>query len=130
MGKGAVTIMRAKKTSLKHRLHCDNDQFVDFVSSLLTYDQMQRPTAIESMKHPWLADNNCDVDQFQRGLVGLPPKPRENKADNQSNSVARSSRKVPPKRMLSSKGKVVAKPAAPRVNNATQKTRVKPGSAI
>jgi len=110
-------------------MHVEDDSFVDFVESLLTYDQMARPSAVEALKHPWLADNTCDVVQFERGLQGQPPKAREGPAPT-NNSIARNQKKIPPKRMLSSKGKVVAKPAAPRVNNATQKTRVKPGSAI
>jgi len=32
--KGTVTIMRAKKTSVKHRLHTDDDEFVDFVTQV------------------------------------------------------------------------------------------------
>ena len=135
--------MRAKKTTLKHRMHVEDDTFVDFVSSLLTYDQMGRPSAVEALKvttilhtrpyyphpsnstkyapaptyaslyagtascivlalariacplahpspitdldldlqHPWLADNNCDVEQFERGLQGQPPKPRDGPKD-------------------------------------------------
>ena len=38
--------------------------------------------------------------------------------------------KKPPKRLASSKGKVVAKPEKPRTNNATKKARHKPGASI
>merc|ERR1711988_1048193 len=101
--KGAVTIMRAKKTTLKHRMHVQDDVFVDFVESLLTYDQMARPSALDALKHPWLADNNCDVEQFHRGLLTE----RQTRDTGSTSSVLRgSSKKIPPKRMLSSKGKV------------------------
>jgi serine/threonine protein kinase len=54
--KGTVTIMRAKKTSVKHRLHTDDDVFVDFVSHLLQYDQTKRPSALEALRHPFLCE--------------------------------------------------------------------------
>ena len=41
---------RTIQTTLKHRMHVDDDVFVDFVESLLTYDQMARPSAIEALK--------------------------------------------------------------------------------
>ena len=39
-------------------------------------------------------------------------------------------KKDPPQRLKSTKGKVVAKPEKPRANNATKKSRAKPGAAI
>ena len=54
--KGTVTIMRAKKTSLKHRLHTDDEDLVDFVSQLLQYDQTKRPSALEALRHPFVCE--------------------------------------------------------------------------
>jgi serine/threonine protein kinase len=49
-----VHILVAKKTTLKQRIGCDDDMFVDFVRWLLEVDPMKRPTAKQAMNHPWL----------------------------------------------------------------------------
>merc|ERR1712070_417727 len=43
-----------KKTSLRHRMHCDDEHFLNFLYSLLTVDPADRPTAKEALQHPWL----------------------------------------------------------------------------
>lgn len=44
-----------KATSLRHRVSFkDDDLFIDFLSSLLTFDPKRRPTAAEALCHPWL----------------------------------------------------------------------------
>jgi serine/threonine protein kinase len=45
----------AKKTTLKHRMGCDDDMFVDFVRWLLEVDPTKRPSAKEALTHPWLS---------------------------------------------------------------------------
>jgi len=44
-----------KKTSLKARLKTDNALFLDFLAQLLRVRPLDRPTASEALKHPWLA---------------------------------------------------------------------------
>lgn len=46
--------IKPKRTSLKARLKCEDDEFVDFLSSLLIVDSEKRPTAHEALKHGWL----------------------------------------------------------------------------
>jgi len=43
-----------KRTTLRHRLQCNDALFVDFVSLLCTVDPNERPTATEALEHPWL----------------------------------------------------------------------------
>lgn len=71
--KGTVTIMRAKKTTLRHRLHTDDDEFIDFVGSLLTYDQIARPSALEALRHPFICHNDeimQELEEFETDLRG------------------------------------------------------------
>jgi serine/threonine protein kinase len=52
-----IHILVPKKTTLKHRLKCDDPYFIDFVRWLLEIDPTKRPSAKEAMMHPWL--NEC-----------------------------------------------------------------------
>lgn len=47
-------IIIPKRSCLKKRLHCQDDNFVDFVKTLLTIDPNNRPSAKEALNHPWL----------------------------------------------------------------------------
>ena len=49
-----VHILVTKKTTLKQRIGCDDENFIDFVRWLLEVDPMKRPTAKEALNHPWL----------------------------------------------------------------------------
>ena len=51
-----IQIMVSKKTTLKHRLKCDDPYFLDFVRWLLEIDPTKRPSAKEAMQHPWLTE--------------------------------------------------------------------------
>lgn len=51
-----VHILVAKKTTLKQRMACDDDNFVDFVRWLLEIDPLKRPTAKQALTHPWLTE--------------------------------------------------------------------------
>ena len=43
-----------KKTSLKKRIRCDDENFLDFLKKLLTVDPNLRLSAKEALKHKWL----------------------------------------------------------------------------
>ena len=45
-----------KKSSLKHRLACDDIMFVDFIRWCLEIDPHRRPTAKEALNHPWFTE--------------------------------------------------------------------------
>jgi serine/threonine protein kinase len=139
--KGTVTIMRAKKTSIKHRLHTEDEDFVDFVSHLLQYDQTKRPSALEALRHPFLCENkdgSTTAELFEEELrnAGINDVGGGRASSAQTNKKVASSEtgrmanKKPPQRLKSTKGKVVAKPEKPRVNNATKKARMKPGASF
>ena len=51
-----IHILVSKKTTLKHRLKCDDAYFIDFVRWLLEIDPTKRPSAKEAMQHPWLTE--------------------------------------------------------------------------
>lgn len=51
-----IHILVPKKTTLKHRLKCEDAYFVDFVRWLLEVDPTKRPSAKEAMQHPWLTE--------------------------------------------------------------------------
>ena len=57
-----IHILVPKKTTLKHRLKCDDPYFVDFVRWLLEIDPTKRPSAKEAMNHPWLQECNYQID--------------------------------------------------------------------
>jgi serine/threonine protein kinase len=51
-----IQILVPKKTTLKHRLKCDDPYFLDFVRWLLEIDPTKRPSAKEALSHPWLTE--------------------------------------------------------------------------
>ena len=53
MGKKKMHVIVPKRTLLKNRLHCDDQQFIDFLRYLLKIDPNERPTAEEALNHPW-----------------------------------------------------------------------------
>ena len=57
-----VHILVTKKTTLKQRMACDDEQFVDFVRWLLEIDPMKRPTAKEALNHPWLSESKYVIE--------------------------------------------------------------------
>ena len=54
VGRGQITLLYPKKTTLRHRLNAFDDDFTHFINYLLTWDPMQRPTAAQALEHPWL----------------------------------------------------------------------------
>jgi serine/threonine protein kinase len=57
-----IHILVAKKTTLKKRLKCDDQHFVDFVRWLLEVDPLKRPTAKEALTHPWLTECQYEME--------------------------------------------------------------------
>ena len=57
-----IHILVAKKTTLKKRLKCDDQHFVDFVRWLLEVDPLKRPTAREALTHPWLTECQYEME--------------------------------------------------------------------
>lgn len=59
---GGFALVYPKKTTLRARLHVgpqatrDEEEFADFVGSLLDLDWRRRLTATRALQHPWLAD--------------------------------------------------------------------------
>ena len=53
VGKKKMHVIVPKRTLLKNRLHCDDQQFIDFLRCLLKIDPNERPTAEEALNHPW-----------------------------------------------------------------------------
>ena len=53
VGKKKMHVIVPKRTLLKNRLHCDDQQFIDFLRYLLKIDPNERPTAEEALNHPW-----------------------------------------------------------------------------
>lgn len=49
-----VRVVLPKKSSLKQRMRIDDELFLTFLSSLLSIDPCQRPTAQEALDHPWM----------------------------------------------------------------------------
>jgi serine/threonine protein kinase len=43
-----------KKSSIRQRMRCTDDLFVDFLETLLTLDPAKRPGSAEALRHPWL----------------------------------------------------------------------------
>lgn len=52
---GRTDILQPKKTSLSHRVPTEDAEAIDFISCLLQIDPGKRPTALEALDHPWLA---------------------------------------------------------------------------
>uniref|UniRef100_A0A7S2W3H0 Protein kinase domain-containing protein n=1 Tax=Rhizochromulina marina TaxID=1034831 RepID=A0A7S2W3H0_9STRA len=101
----------------------EDEVFIDFVATLLRYDQISRPSALEALRHPFLAETEealREVEEFETELRGG--------SDARSDKNAKAGKR-PPRRLTSTKGKVVAKPSTPRMNNATKKSRLKPGGS-
>ena len=57
---GGITLLYPKKTTLRHRLNAFDDNFIDFINYLLTWDPEQRPTADQALEHPWLQSAPTD----------------------------------------------------------------------
>ena len=79
--KKRLLVLVPKRTSLKARLKCDDQDFVDFIHCLLELDKEKRPTAVEAMKHPWFFKKY--PDGINEVKVELPreqtnPKKKEN----------------------------------------------------
>ena len=53
VGKKKMHVIVPKRTLLKNRLHCDDQNFIDFLRYLLKIDPNERPTAEEALNHPW-----------------------------------------------------------------------------
>lgn len=51
-----IHVLVPKKTTLKHRLKCDDPYFIDFLKWLLDIDPTKRPSAKEALQHPWLTE--------------------------------------------------------------------------
>jgi hypothetical protein len=51
--------MSPVRTSLRVRLQCDDDGFLDFLAALLTLDPEKRPSAAVALQHPWLRPENA-----------------------------------------------------------------------
>jgi serine/threonine protein kinase len=47
------------RSSLRVRLQCNDDGFLDFLACLLTLDPEKRPTAALALQHPWLRPENA-----------------------------------------------------------------------
>ena len=63
-----VHILVTKKTTLKQRIGCDDDLFIDFVRWLLEIDPLKRPTAKEAMTHPWLSQAKYEIKEHWKYL--------------------------------------------------------------
>ena len=53
VGKKKMHVIVPKRTLLKNRIHCDDQNFIDFLRYLLKIDPNERPTAEEALNHPW-----------------------------------------------------------------------------
>ena len=53
VGKKKMHVIVPKRTLLKNRLHCEDQNFIDFLRYLLKIDPNERPTAEEALNHPW-----------------------------------------------------------------------------
>jgi len=117
---------------------------------MLAYDQTKRPSALEALKHPFVCQQNAggtdgtldsaDVYEaelrnaaagtlggasYASGGGGSGAVTPKKMSGSETGRFAK--KKDPPQRLKSTKGKVVAKPEKPRTNNATKKSRMKPG---
>jgi len=52
---GKNHLLKPKITSLRKRLHTDDELFLSFVGSLLRINPNDRPTAKQALEHPWIA---------------------------------------------------------------------------
>ena len=51
--------VRPVRRSLAEVLEIEDAQLLDFLSSLLTYDPAQRPTAAQALQHPWMVEQSA-----------------------------------------------------------------------
>jgi len=58
---GRINFLIPKKTSLKARLHTDDDLFVDFIRQCLIIDPDQRPSIEQCMEHPFITSNRYRI---------------------------------------------------------------------
>ncbi len=49
-----MSLFSPSRTSLRLRLQCVDEGFLDFLASLLVLDPNNRPTAAKALQHPWL----------------------------------------------------------------------------
>eukprot|EP00736_Rhodelphis_marinus_P012857 Rmarinus@m.26310 len=61
-GNSGYVYILPKKSTLRKRLHTDDEKFVDFVAKLLELDPAKRPTAAEALQHPWLTQVDYGVE--------------------------------------------------------------------
>lgn len=54
-----ILLIKPVRTSLRVRLQCNDDGFLDFLACLLTLDPEKRPTAAIALQHPWLRPENA-----------------------------------------------------------------------
>eukprot|EP00898_Chlorokybus_atmophyticus_P005989 jgi/Chlat1/6391/Chrsp44S05846 len=52
---GQYELLVPKRSSLRHRLPCGDNLFVDFVQTLLTVNPDTRPSAAQALQHSWLS---------------------------------------------------------------------------
>ncbi|CAK0810069.1 unnamed protein product [Prorocentrum cordatum] len=50
-----VHLYEPKASSLRQRMRTRDDEFLDFLTKVLTIDPAGRPTAAEALQHPWLS---------------------------------------------------------------------------
>jgi dual specificity tyrosine-phosphorylation-regulated kinase 2/3/4 len=58
-------VLVPKRTSLRHRVPCADEGFLDFLSYLLTPDPEARPSAGEALGHPWLRQAYPPIEPMQ-----------------------------------------------------------------
>jgi len=56
-------LMYPKPTSLKQRLHVEDEYFIDFLRSLLILDPAKRPSAAQALRHPFLYQDYKDTEE-------------------------------------------------------------------
>ena len=58
-------LLLPKRTSLRHRVPCADEGFLDFLACLLAPDPGQRPGAEEALCHPWLRHAYPPIEPIQ-----------------------------------------------------------------
>lgn len=53
-GGAGANLIYPKPTTLRHRLHTENAEFLDFIRTMLTIDPLSRPSAWEALQHSFL----------------------------------------------------------------------------
>jgi serine/threonine protein kinase len=54
-------ILVPKRTQLKKRLKCNDENFFDFIKSLLEIDPNLRLSAKDALNHPWITQSKYDI---------------------------------------------------------------------